>query len=215
MTGRLLTFTLAAALLVIIPGPSVLFIVGRALALGRRAAVLTAVGNAGGVLVVAAAVAVGLGPLLARSESLLLVARLVGAAYLVVLGVCALRARRRMTGVDPPLRSAELEAPGLAQVLREGFLVGVTNPKSLVFFSAVLPQLVDQRAGEVPLQLALLGLVFVLVAVTLDSAGGMAAGTARDWSTRDERRLRRAERAGGIVLVGLGGGLDVEWLRRA
>lgn len=98
-------------------------------------------------------------------------------------------------------------------MLREGFVVGVLNPKTLVFFTAVLPQFVNVSGGNVPLQLAALGGVFVTVALVCDSAWGLVAGTARSWFSADARRLARVQRGGGVILVGLGGGLAIEAAR--
>ncbi len=210
--ATLLTFTAASALLVVVPGPSVLFIVGRAAAMGRAVAALTAVGTATGGMVLAALVALGLGPLLARSEALLLTVKLVGAAYLVVLGVRTLLSAGRHGGLAS--KTVAGEAPPWPRVLREGFVVGVLNPKALVFFSAALPQFVDPAAGSVPAQLAVLGAVFVVIALLLDSAWALFAGSARAWFATDPRRMVRTTRAGGLVMAGLGAGLAVETVRR-
>ena len=210
--GLLAAFAAASFVLVAVPGPSVLFVVGRALALGRRAALLTVVGNAAGVYVLALVVAVGLGPLLARSEQLLLAVKLAGAAYLVVLGVQALR-RRRAHGPGAVAVAPDV-GPGARRLLREGAVVGLLNPKALVFFTAVLPQFVRPDAAVgLPAQLAVLGGVFVVVALVSDGAWGLAAGSARRWFASDPRRLLRTERAGGVLLVGLGGGLAVDTVR--
>ncbi len=210
--ARLLTFTAASALLVVVPGPSVLFIVGRAVAMGRAVAALTAVGTATGGMVLAALVALGLGPLLARSEELLLTVKLVGAAYLVVLGVRTLLSAGRHGGLAS--KTVRGEAPPWHRVLREGLVVGVLNPKALVFFSAALPQFVDPAAGSVPAQLAVLGAVFVVTALLLDTAWALFAGSARAWFVTDPRRMVRTTRAGGLVMAGLGAGLAVETVRR-
>jgi len=207
-TATILTFAAASLLLVVVPGPSVLFVIGRALAFGRRVAVLTVLGNAAGVLVLVALVAVVLGPLLQASETALFVVKLLGAAYLVVLGIRALRSHgHAQPGREPG------PAPSRLRVLREGFVVGVLNPKTLVFFTAVLPQFVNASDGRVPLQLAVLGALFVAIALVCDSTWGMVAGTARSWFTADARRLARVQRGGGVILVGLGGGLTVEAVR--
>lgn len=203
-TGSLTAFTVTAALLIIVPGPSVLFVISRGVALGRRAALLTVVGNAAGVLVQVLAVAAGLGAMLERSALVFDGVRLLGAAYLVYLGVQAVRHRRALstvldvTAVRPP-----------RHILREGFVVGVTNPKLIVFFTAVLPQFVDPAAGAVPVQLLVLGSIFVLLALVLDSCWGLAAGTARAWLSSAPHRLERLGGAGGLVIVGLGLNLAV------
>ncbi len=195
----MLAFAVTSALLIIGPGPSVRFVISRGVALGRKAALLTVVGNAAGVFVQVLAVAAGLGAVLERSAVLFDAVRLVGAAYLVYLGVQAVRHRRELSTVldvtsTRPARS----------ILREGFVVGVTNPKLVVFFTAVLPQFVDPDGGPVPLQLLLLGGIFVVLALVLDSCWGLAAGTARAWLSGRPHRLERLGGAGGLVIVGLG-----------
>lgn len=209
--ATLLTFAGISALLIVVPGPSVLFIVGRALAMGRRVAVLTVLGNELGTLLVALLVAVGLGPLLARSETLLLVVKLVGAAYLIVLGVRAILSAGRHGRPAPQVDGSQ--PPRWHRALRQGFTVGVLNPKTLVFFSAALPQFVNPAAGSVPVQLAVLGAIFVLIALMMDTTWALVAGSARTWFATDPRRMVRTTRAGGVVMAGLGVGLAVESVR--
>jgi threonine/homoserine/homoserine lactone efflux protein len=172
-------------------------------ALGRRAALLTVLGNAAGVLLLVLAVAAGLGAVLGavleRSSVLFDGVRLVGAAYLVYLGVDAIRHRKALSTV----LDATVVRPS-RRLLREGFVVGVTNPKLVVFFTAVLPQFVRPDAGPVPVQLLILGSVFVALALVLDSIWALAAGTARAWLSARPHRLERLGGAGGVVIVGLG-----------
>jgi threonine/homoserine/homoserine lactone efflux protein len=198
-TGSLATFMVTAFLLIIVPGPSVLFVISRGVALGRKAALLTVVGNAGGVLVQVLVVAAGLGAVLERSAVLLDVVRIVGAAYLVHLGVQAIRHRRDLSTVLDVTATRPSR-----HILREGFVVGVTNPKLIVFFTAVLPQFVEPTAGPVPVQLLAFGVVFVAIALVMDSCWGLAAGTARSWLSSRPHRLERLGGAGGLVIVGLG-----------
>ena len=107
--------------------------------------------------------------------------------------------------------SAALDAPVVAQnarrMLRDGFIVGVSNPKSIVFFAAVLPQFADRSAGHVPVQLLLLGAVFMAIAVISDSIWAIAAGTARTWFARSPRRLEMIGGTGGLVMIGIGASL--------
>lgn len=173
---NLLAFSLAATLLIAIPGPSVLFVVGRSLALGRKGGLLSVLGNAVGELLQVAAVAVGLGVVLTQSVALFTAIKFAGAAYLIYLGFRAIRHRGAGTTTTAPDRDSSS-----MKLLREGTVVGATNPKSLMFFVAVLPQFVDYSAGHIPWQLATLGLVFLLIAIVSDSAWAMAAGTARRW----------------------------------
>jgi threonine/homoserine/homoserine lactone efflux protein len=200
---RLLTFAAAAFALIIIPGPSVLFVVGRGMALGRRAALATVGGNAVGAYVQIVLVALGAGAVVERSVAVYTAVKLVGAAYLVVLGVRAIRRRHSLAQVV----DAALEPRSVLRIMREGFIVGVSNPKSLVFFAAILPQFVDQSLGHTTLQMLLLGLIFTAIALVSDSAWGMAAGTARAWLSRSPRRLAAIGGTSGIVMIGLGLGL--------
>ncbi|MGW5689978.1 LysE family translocator [Streptomyces asiaticus] len=197
---RLLAFAAMSFLLIVIPGPSVLFVVGRALAQGRRAALTTVVGNTLGAYALVVAVALGVGSVVERSVFVFTALKLVGAAYLVYLGVKAVRQRRSLqaafTGDGP--------AHGGLRTLWEGFAVGVANPKTIVFFAAVLPQFVDREQGHVVPQMLLLGLVFNAIAVISDSVWGLAAATARTWFARSPRRLAMVGGVGGLSMIGLG-----------
>jgi threonine/homoserine/homoserine lactone efflux protein len=203
-TDTLLAFALASFLLIVVPGPSVLFVISRGVALGRTAAVLTVVGNSLGVFVQALLVAAGVGALVQRSVLVYEVLRLAGAAYIVFLGVQAFRHRRDLSSVLDVAATRPT-----AHIVREGFIVGITNPKAIVFFTAVLPQFVDPGGAPVPLQMAVLGFVFMLVALVSDSAWGVLAGSARAWLAGAPHRLERLGGAGGLVMIGLGARLAV------
>jgi threonine/homoserine/homoserine lactone efflux protein len=192
-------FVLASFILVVIPGPSVLFVISRGVTLGRKAAVLTVLGNELGLLVQALAVAAGIGAIVQRSVVAYEVLRLAGAAYIVYLGIQAIRHRRALSTV---LDATSVRAP--IDIVREGFTVGVTNPKSIVFLTAVLPQFVDPDGVSVPLQMVALGVIFVVVAFVSDSAWGLLAGTARAWLSGQPHRLERLGGAGGLMMIGLG-----------
>ena len=155
------------------------------------------------------AVALGIGVVVERSATLFATIKLAGAGYLVWLGVRTFRTRRSLAAalVRP------VEPKSVRRILREGFVVGLTNPKAAVFFAAVLPQFADPSRGHVPLQLLALGLVFVAMALVLDSLWGLAAGTARERLIASPRRLEAIGAAGGVVLVGLGVGLAVSGRR--
>ncbi|PRX99076.1 LysE family translocator [Allonocardiopsis opalescens] len=198
---RLLAFAAMSFLLIIVPGPSVLFVVGRALAQGRRAALTTVAGNTLGAYALVVVVAVGIGPIVERSAVVFTALKLAGAAYLVYLGVKALRERGAPQAAVP---GGGAPAHGGLRTLREGFVVGVTNPKTVVFFAAVLPQFTDPAQGHAVAQMLLLGLVFNLIAVVADSMWGLAAATARGWFTGSPRRLSLVGGAGGLTMIGLG-----------
>jgi threonine/homoserine/homoserine lactone efflux protein len=203
--GHLASFALLSFLLIIVPGPNVLFIISRSLVLGRAAGVGTAVGGQLGLYVQVAAVAFGVGALVERSAAVYSVIKLAGAAYIVYLGVQAIRHRRSL--------AESLEVPTgkrpLRRILRDGFVVGVTNPKAIVFFAAVLPQFADPAAGHVSLQMLLLGAVCVGIAAVCDSSWAVAAGTARAWLARSPRRLAVIGGTGGLVMIGIGASLAV------
>ncbi|GAB3095640.1 LysE family translocator [Isoptericola nanjingensis] len=200
----LLAFALASVVLVAIPGPSVLFVIGRSLSLGRRGGLLSVVGNELGSLVPITLVALGVGSVVAQSVAVFTVVKLLGAAYLGYLGVQAIRHRREGAdvAVDPRVRPASSWT-----TLRQGFVVGATNPKTIVFFVAALPQFVDFHAGAVPLQMLVLGLVFTLIALVLDGTWAVLAGTARAWFARSPRRLSAVRATGGGMMLGLAGTL--------
>lgn len=198
---RLGSFALASLILIVVPGPSVLFVIGRSLAYGRRGGLLSVVGNALGVLPLVAAVALGLGAVVATSATLFTVVKLAGAAYLVYLGIQAIRsrglARARMRGAGHTDLSS-------ATLLRQGFVVGVSNPKTIVFLVAVLPQFVSVPTGAVPLQMMALGAVFVALALVSDALWALAAGSAQEWFARSPRRIAGLRATGGAMMVGLG-----------
>ncbi|MFF6824608.1 LysE family transporter [Streptomyces longwoodensis] len=202
-TDRLLAFAAMSFLLIVVPGPSVLFVVGRALAQGRRAALTTVVGNTLGAYVLVVAVALGVGSLVERSVLVFTGLKLAGAAYLVYLGVRAWRRRDSLRAAF----AAEGAGRGRLRTLWEGFAVGVANPKTIVFFAAVLPQFVDRGQGHVVAQMLLLGLVFNAIALASDSVWGLTAATARTWFARSPRRLSLIGGAGGLTMIGLGIGV--------
>jgi threonine/homoserine/homoserine lactone efflux protein len=198
-SGRLLDYALASAVLIVIPGPSVLFVVGRALAYGRRTALTTVCGNAAGNYSVAVCIALGLGVILQRSQVVFDVIKLGGALYLVWLGIQALRDRKRLTAVldAPPARSGR-------PALRDGYIVGVTNPKALILFGAVLPQFVNRAAGNVVLQMLVLALVSIAIGLVSDSTWGITASAVRTWFARSPRRVELVGAAGGVAMICVG-----------
>ena len=199
-TSHLLAFTVTAFVLIAIPGPSVLFTVSRAITLGRAAGVATVAGNTVGAFTQVVAVAFGVGPLVERSVLLFTVLKLAGAAYLVFLGVQAIRHRQSLAEA----LGAKIERKTSARIVVDGFTVGVTNPKVIVFFAAMLPQFVDRQAGNVPVQIILLGAIFAGIALISDSTWALAAGTVRNWLGRSQRRLELIGGIGGLVMIGIG-----------
>ncbi|PRX46048.1 threonine/homoserine/homoserine lactone efflux protein [Prauserella shujinwangii] len=205
--GQLAAFTALTVVMVVVPGPSVLFTISRALTVGRRDALLTVVGNAAGVYLQVVAVAFGLGTLVEQSVTMFTVVKFAGAAYLVYLGVQAVRHRRALAGAFGS--GVRATRAGTARVLRDGFVVGFANPKSIVFLAAVLPQFVDHAAGAVPAQILLLGIVLPVVALLSDTGWALVAGAARTWFARSPRRLELVGGTGGLMMIGLGTSLAV------
>jgi threonine/homoserine/homoserine lactone efflux protein len=169
-----LVFVAASVALVLIPGPNVLFVLARGLSGGRRAAVISMLGVETATACFVAAAAFGLTALLVSSELAFAVVRYAGALYLVYLAIRAFR-----SGVDVA------PAPG-GRTFRQGFLVGISNPKVAVFFLAFLPQF-----GSTPGRLLLLGAVFLAVASTLDLGWALLAGVLGRWLRRHPAVLRR------------------------
>jgi threonine/homoserine/homoserine lactone efflux protein len=198
--GRLLGFALASLVLIVIPGPGVLFVIGRALAHGRRTALATALGHAGGNYLVAACVAVGLGTLLQRSVEAFVIVKVAGALYLIWLGIHAIRQRKSLAAamaVPVPPREGW-------RAVRDGVVVGITNPKAYILFGAILPQFVNRAAGDVPGQMLVLALVSVLIGAVSDCSWGFAASAVRAWFARSPRRFELVGGAGGLAMIGVG-----------
>lgn len=198
--GNVLAFLAAALIIIVIPGPGVLFTIGRALSLGKRAAIVSVLGHALGVFVSLLGVAVGLGTILAASAIALTAVKWAGALYLIYLGVQSIRERKALRAA----LQSELPLVSDSRVARQGFIVGLTNPKSIVFFSAVLPHFAEPSAGWLPLQFLILGTLFLVVAVISDSIWGLAAASARTWFAKSPGRLEAVGGAGGVLIVGLG-----------
>ena len=196
----ILAFAGVAVVLVAVPGPSVVFTISRALTSGRRTALLNVAGNTIGLVVQVVAAAFGLGAVIERSAEVFTGVKLAGAAYLVWLGVQAIRHRRSLTETI----AAEAGPLSPLRAVRDGVAVGATNPKTIAVFLVVMPQFVARDAGHVASQLLVLGLVFPLIALLLDSCWALAAGTARQWLSSSPRRLAAIGGAGGLVMIGLG-----------
>ena len=199
--SRLWEYLIATVLIILAPGPSVLFTIARAIAWGRVAALATVIGNAFGMFLVSVLVAFGLGPLLQSSKLFYNGIQWAGGAYLIYLGYAAIAASR----VDAQgMQKTEGSKPSFFTSLKNGFWVGVLNPKSIVFFAAILPQFVDQEKNNVTAQLLLLGAIFATIALISDGSYGLLAGTVRSWLAGDVKRLIFMRRFGGCVMIALG-----------
>jgi threonine/homoserine/homoserine lactone efflux protein len=199
--SHLVDFLVASMLIIIVPGPSVLFTLARGVAWGRAVAVLTVLGNSLGTLVLSLVIALGLGPLLSRSHAFSVVLQLAGGLYLLWLGYEALRHRHEHAKA---MAKREASRPSNLHVVRQGFTVGVLNPKSLVFFAAVFPHFVDTSKGNDTLQLVIFGCIFSVMAFCSDGTWGLIAGTAREWLSGSESRLVALRTVGGCVMCALG-----------
>jgi len=201
-TGNLIAFVLVALPIILIPGPSVLFLIGRSLSLGKMGGIVSSLGNATGGVVLVFAVAFGVGTIIAQSVIAFTVVKYLGAAYLIYLGVQAIRHRSAHTAAD----TAAPATQSRWRIFGQGFIVGITNPKATVFFVAVLPQFVSFGSGIVQLQLLMLGLLFMAIAVITDTSWAVAAGFARDWFASSPHRITKLSATGGVALIALGVG---------
>ncbi|WP_432011840.1 LysE family translocator [Streptomyces cucumeris] len=199
-TSRLLAFIAASFALVLIPGPNLVYVLTRSVSQGRRSGVCSALGVETGTLVHIAAAVFGLSALIARSDVAYATLRYAGAAYLVHLG---LRALRRPDTLDLSGTAARIP---LTKVFRDGVLVNVLNPKVALFFLAFLPQFVSPGQGTAGTrgQMLVLGAVFFLVALALDLVYALAGGLLSGWLRDRPRILRRQPQAVGAVYISLG-----------
>lgn len=202
---QILAFGLAALILIAIPGPSVVFVIGRALSYGRGIALATVAGNSLGLLAIVILVALGLGVIVQESVLVFTILKFAGAAYLVWLGVQAIRHRKGFDVSDVGAGAA----PGLstATAIRQGFIVGFSNPKAFMILGAVLPQFVDRAAGQVQLQMLLLGLLAFSIGIVSDSLWAVIASQLRSWFNASPRRGEAMGVVGGTSMIGLGIGL--------
>jgi threonine/homoserine/homoserine lactone efflux protein len=205
-TKHFVEFLLTVYVLILIPGPSVLFVVSRGVALGRKAALATVAGNASGFALQLLLVSAGVGAIVARSDAVFTALKLIGATYLIFLGVRNIRDRKKLAQIFGP---TQVEPKSVRRIIREGFFVGATNPKGILIFTAVLPQFIDRSQGHVTIQLVLLGVICIMIALLSDGAWALASGTARHWLGSSPKRLERMSGVGGAMLIGLGVGLAV------
>jgi threonine/homoserine/homoserine lactone efflux protein len=198
--STLALFCVAATALIIVPGPAVTYIVTQSVDKGRVAGLVSALGIAAGGLVHIAAAAAGLSALLASSATAFTVVKLVGAAYLIAIGVRRLLARHEDAEAEP-----ETVPRTHGRLFWQGAVVNVLNPKTGLFFLAFLPQFVDPGRGAVAAQVAILGGVFVAIAVVSDSAYALAAAALAGRLRRSERarRIRRLFTGGVFVVLGV------------
>ncbi|MGI8964296.1 MAG: LysE family translocator [Thermomicrobiales bacterium] len=195
----LLTFAVAATLLIIVPGPNVIYIITRGIDQGRRAAIASAAGVEAGMLFHIGAAVLGLSALVASSELVFNIVKYAGAAYLIWMGIANLRAG-----------PANLEPPDFghrarySKLFTQGLIVNVLNPKVGLFFVAFLPQFMDPGRGGSTAQILVLGGVFVAIAVVSDLIYAFASGSIGRWLNARESIARQRDRFAGVVYIVLG-----------
>jgi threonine/homoserine/homoserine lactone efflux protein len=198
---RIWEYCIAAIIIILAPGPSVLFVIARAIAWGRATAVATVAGNVMGAFSLSVVVAVGLGPILQRSEIAFIAVQVLGGFYLIYLGIVAIK--HSQIHASDMTNQGDIR-PSKWRSMREGFWVGALNPKGMVFFAAILPQFVDREAGNVTSQLILMGAIFGILAFFSDGGWGILAGTIRNWLATELKRLVLMRMTGGVVMIILG-----------
>jgi threonine/homoserine/homoserine lactone efflux protein len=196
--SRLALFVGAAMLLLVVPGPSVLYIVTQSISHGRRAGVASVAGITTGTLVHIVAATVGLSALLASSALAFDVVKYLGAAYLIAVGI------RRLAGREPEQRPHLRRTRNLGRLYRQGIVVNVLNPKTALFFLAFLPQFVEPARGAAWLQILALGVLFAALGFLSDGAWAFVAGTLGERLRRSARFPAIQRYVSGSVFVGLG-----------
>ena len=191
-------FVGAALLLLVVPGPSVLYIVTQSVSFGRRAGIVSVAGITTGTLVHIAAATIGLSALLASSALAFDVVKYLGAAYLIVVGL------RRLAGLERTDGRPVAKSRNFGRLYRQGIVVNTLNPKTALFFLAFLPQFVDSTRGAAWAQILLLGLLFAGLGFLSDGVWALVAGTLGE-RLRASRRFPQVQRyVSGSVFVGLG-----------
>lgn len=218
-THQLALYVVVVFVAMIAPGPDMMFVLATGARGGARAGLLATLGVASSEVVQITAVAAGLSALFAAAPAAFTALRLAGAAYLLYLGVQALRSARRGSPVADPAgekdggrdgqRLSGRRVSGRYAYLR-GLVTNLVNPKMVTFAVAFLPQFVDRGLGHVPAQFAVLGAIFIAFEVLIDGTVGIAAGRLGSWLSR-RRRARQALDAGsGTIMIALAGRLALE-----
>jgi threonine/homoserine/homoserine lactone efflux protein len=196
-TSNLLGFLVLAVVIIVVPGPSVLFAIGRALVLGTKLAVLSVLGNALGVGIQIVVVSLGLGVLIQQVPALFFLIKIIGALVITYLGIKAVIDRGK-------LKLADEKSSSSSAVIQQSIVVGITNAKTFVFFVAALPSFVSTADGNPILQMLFLGLIFSIIGIASDMVYAVAAGKARDWLSTSAKRLANFRGIGGTALAVLG-----------
>jgi len=191
-------FLLAALILLLTPGPAVLYIVARSLDQGRLAGFVSVLSIEVGNFVHVLAATLGLSAILMSSALAFSIVKYLGAAYLIYLGL------RRLLTREAAHQPTALQHQRLRRIFRQGVLVAILNPKTALFFFAFLPQFIDSSKGAVALQLLTLGCMFVAMAIVTDGLYALLAGTAGRWLKGTRTFLRVERYVVGSVYIGLG-----------
>ena len=197
--GSIGLFVVAALVLLVVPGPSVLYIVARSMAQGRTAGFVSDLGIHSATLVHVAAASLGLSALLASSAIAFSIVKYAGAAYLIWIGL-----RKIFSREDNPDIDVALKPRSHARLFREGFVVNLLNPKTALFFLAFLPQFVEVGRGHVASQVVFLGLLFTALGLISDGCYALAASAAGNWLKGSRRYLNTERYVSGILFIGLG-----------
>ena len=199
--SRIWEYCIAAFLIIVAPGPSVLFTIARAIAWGRAIAIFTVLGNILGMYTMAVIVSFGLGPILSKSHAAFIAVQWFGGLYLMHLGRSAIK--ESSVHAEEMLNVVDAK-PSPWKTIRQGYLVGSLNPKGIVFFAAILPQFIDRERGSVTFQMLLMSTIFAVIGFISDGTWGFLAGTVRTWFASDVKRLIRLRITGGWVMIALG-----------
>ena len=191
-------FVSAALVLLLVPGPAVLYIFARSVEQGRLAGLVSILGIHTATLVHVMAAALGLSAILASSALAFSIVKYAGAAYLIWLGL------KKIFGKSETPGEVTVQHHGNARLFREGFVVNLLNPKTALFFLAFLPQFVEVERGQVAMQIVFLGLVFTVLGSITDSCYALAAGTAGNWLKRSRGYLKVERYVSGVLFIGLG-----------
>lgn len=198
------TFVAASAALILVPGPAQALVLANTLTGGRRSGALTAVGLNVGTLIHAAAAALGLSALLATSALAFALVKYAGAAYLIYLGIQALRAKAGPQPQPQPQSATTATPTSNKAPLTQAILAGTLNPKVALFFLAFLPQFVDPARGSVVVQMLILGATMAVMDTLYELALVSVLYRMRDRLVGNQRFMAWQSRISGVILIGLG-----------
>ena len=196
----LISFTIAALVMNLSPGPSNLYVMARSIAQGVHAGIVAAIGLAVGSMVHVIATVLGLSAVFAYSPLLYTFVKLVGAAYLIYLGVSYWKSNTQ----DGDASANKAKQKPLLSVLKDSIIVEVSNPKTALFFLALLPQFVVPESGPVSHQLLVLGIIVTVISLPCDLLVAVSSSKVANWLSNNEKAQVVQERVSGSILVGMG-----------